>query len=132
MIRLSKNIFLLFVFAMTPKAFAFKGNELEKFSPSHIHLNVTGKDYMNSSVKLIIVEPSKLFSPEFYNKDELKEVFTTYEIVRKKVEEPIEFKKTNVVKNIDMSLTPQLRTSSLSPGTFADFTFAIEFKAIFL
>ena len=135
MVKIFRQILLLLFFVTNSQAFAINGITMEAFSPSLINLSLRQYNQLkiNQDLKLNnIVEPSKYYTPAFYNKDELKEVFETYETVRTKVENPVEIKKADLVKNMEMSVLPHFKNNSTSSATYSNFMFSLEFRAIFL
>lgn len=135
--RLKHNLLLLFL-ATNSKAFAVKGTTLDSFSPSLINMSL--RQYQQNKldcnqVSSNVVEPSKLYSPDFYDKNELKEVFEVYSVVREKIENPMEAKKVNLLKNMEMSVAPRFKSSLTGAtiiATYTNFIFSLELKAIFL
>jgi hypothetical protein len=134
MVKLFKYVTLLLFLTINSQVFAISGTTMESFSPSLINIGL--RQYQlklnQNLISKNIVEPSKFYTPAFYDKNELKEVFETYEVVRAKVENPIELKERNLVKNMEMSILPHFKNMSTSSVAYSDFMFSLELRAVFL
>ncbi len=134
MFKLVKYKLLIFLLAVNSQTFAITEATMDSFSPSLMNMSL--RQYLNKLNKSFtsskIVEPSKFYKPTFYEKNELKEVFETYEFVRNKIENPVEMKKADLVKDMEMSLLPHFKSTSVSSVSYTDFMFSLEIRAVFL
>lgn len=129
--KVIKGIFIIITFITSFQCFAISSAGMSLFSPSLAKLELRSNNKKEKN-KQSVTEPSKLFIPQFYSKDELKDVFNAYELVRDKIENPGELKSINLVKNMEVSVSPHLKSPSSNVNSLSDIVFFVEFKAIFL
>lgn len=134
MVNYIRRFLLLILLALNFKVFAFERSSIESYSPAL--MNKSSKKYKNNLTLKVksneITEPSRIYTPDFYDKNELKDVFEAYSVVRNKIENPIEIKNENLVKNMEMSVSPHFKSTATTSFTNTSFMFSVEFKAIFL
>jgi hypothetical protein len=129
--KVTRNFFLFSIFSISSKSYAFNQKNLTYISPSRLNIvEFNKKKKMISNFEM--AKPSDIYAPEFYNKNELKDLFNFYGKIRSKVERPFEYKKVDMIQGIEMSFSPTFTSTNYSPTSFSDFVFSIEIKATFL
>ena len=131
--KISKKILYL-LFLINIQAFSLNNDaSITKISSFQIKKMLrTKKVNVKKQNRIYLLEPSKYFVPNFYDKNELKDLFDTYEFVSEKIKNPIEIKKDDLVKSMEISILPHFNSVSSSSVLYSDFIFSLELKAIFL
>lgn len=130
-IKIVKFLFINLVVVIHLNSFALNENGLDAFSPSlsKMSININYKEQKNSSKT---VEPSPFYSPNFYNIDEFKPIFESFQYVRKAIENPVVVKNQELIHNVEMTFTPHFILLDTATAAAKELKFSIELKAIFL
>jgi hypothetical protein len=123
-VKIYKFLFIHICFMMCANVFAISNNGLAAFSPSLIQLSLTAKEKKSAPSKLVIIEPSALYTPNFYDINEFKPLFDSASYIKHKIENPVEVKN----KDMEMTFMPHILLTDM----VSTFKVSIELKAIFL
>lgn len=127
-VKMNKFLFLIFCFVMSTNVFAINNKGLEAFSPSLIQLSLTGKEKKSTPATLVFLEPSALYTPNFYDINEFKHLYDSASYIKHKIENPVEVKNKDIIKDMEMSFIPHVLLTDMA----SSFKVSIELKAIFL
>ncbi|WP_186648749.1 hypothetical protein [Fluviispira vulneris] len=75
-----------------------------------------------------ITLPSPYYTPEFYNPNELKNIFVTYKKIRDKVERPLEYKAIDTSSSTELNFITHVNSND----NLTDFKISLELEAKFL
>ncbi|BBH52772.1 hypothetical protein [Fluviispira sanaruensis] len=75
-----------------------------------------------------ITLPSPYYTPEFYNPNELKNIFVTYKKISDKVERPLEYKSFDTSKSTELNFITHVDSNI----NLTDFKISLELEAKFL
>ncbi|KAB8032167.1 hypothetical protein [Fluviispira multicolorata] len=124
-------IFCLFQFKLFATEKAYDQKIEHALNKQKSKLRIKKIKTIKMYTKVFVVTPSTYYTPDFYNQNDLNNIFLFVQKVRQKVEKPIQFKEVNLKNNTEMSFATHLDTGN-SFESVEDFKVSIEIKAKFL
>lgn len=125
---------ILFSPLCVSEVFALNQNKYRK--------SIKGKSFEGASPKTLVKavvhnitvnKPTKdAAEVEFYNKNELKDIFDAYARARKKIESPVEIKSVNKAKGTEIAIKTQFINTQETNPSIDNLQFQIVFQAKFL
>lgn len=133
MVRLIKYFLILLTCYSNIKAFSLIKPSIKENNKLFYRMKLKEKYQfkdINYNNFIYLVEPSKLYEPIYFNRNELKEIFEFYKNIRTKIEDPVEVK---IVRNdLNFYVLPHFINKSPNLVSFDNLLFSLELRVEFL